>query len=442
MIYDGGDDGGVVVHALFRGILYTRTLSPLWRQIPLLIRFVRFDSRFARRRSSLGDGPETNRFSFLTFHFFFVAVTMTTCVAASPPLKLSLEQVRDVSDSIKKPLTGQQVLIPLGSKAFLPGTLRPSVSSDGEEQVVVRDQDGKDEEMTRRQVLDSLQVEMDALKPPSRNSKAVNIKSALRKSKLSSTTALKPTHTPMNPSMPYFEIREEYNDAGKQITGQATNVSKQLEYLQKQTAGESVVHVPPESKDDEAPDDYDDGETWEEVRVEDLKPVNEEGYSNLSTRLEELERLEEKANNQQEGNSKIKSMRKGWSKGFLNTKKPAKKPAPAPTKSISIQKPAPARKPAPPSVPTQKSAPATTNAPTTERRVNFQGEDQVKEIPRVGERSVSDVRKPAARKQIEESVFNGVVKERATAPSAARQEEPAPKKKLSRFAQQRQDEMG
>jgi hypothetical protein len=60
----------------------------------------------------------------------------------------------------------------------------------------------------------------------------------------------------------------------------------------------------------------------------------------------------------------------------------------------------------------------------------------------VGERSVSDVKKPAARKQIEESVFNGVVKERATAPSAARQEQPAPKKKLSRFAQQRQDEMG
>jgi hypothetical protein len=257
--------------------------------------------------------------------------------------------------------------------------------------------------MTRRQALDCLQVEMDSLKPLSKV-KPVNIKSALRKSKPSSTTALKPTHTPMNPSMPYFEIREEYNDSGKQIAGQATNVSKQLEYLQKQTAGESVVHVPPESKDDDAPDDDDDDETWEEVRVEDLKPVNEEGYSSLSTRLEELERLEEEANKEQEGNSKIKSMRKGWSKGFLNAKKPAKKPAPAPSRSISTQKSAPTRQPAPPSVQPRKPAPATTNAPTTERRVNFQGEDQVKEIPRVGERSVSDV-KPAAQ-QIEESVFN------------------------------------
>jgi hypothetical protein len=364
---------------------------------------------------------------------------MTTSIAASPPLKLSLEEVRDVSDSLKKPLAGQQVLIPLGSKAFLPGTLRPSVSSDGEEQVVLRDQDGNNKEMTRRQALDSLQVEMDSLKPPSRT-KPVNIKSALRKSKPTSKTASKPvaTHTPMNPSMPYFEIREEYNDSGQQITGQATNVSKQLEYLQKQTAGESVVHVPPESKDDDDAD-ADDDENWEEVRVEDLKPFNEEGYSSLSTRLEELERLEEEANKQQEGNSKIKSMRKGWAKGFLNAKK---KPAPAPSRSISTQKPAPTRKPVPPPVATQKPAPARENAPTTERRVNFQGEDQVKEIPRVGERSVSEVKKPAARKQIEESVFNGVVKERATVPSAPRQEQPAPKKKLSRFAQQRQDEMG
>jgi prefoldin subunit 5 len=164
---------------------------------------------------------------------------MTTSNAASPPPKLSLEQVRDVKDSLKKPLTGQQVLIPLGSKAFLPGTLRPSVSSGGEEQVVVRDQDGNDIEMTRTQALDCLQVELDSLKPPSRT-KAVNVKSALRKSKPSSTASKQPvaTHTPMNPSMPYFEIREEYNDSGEQINAQATNVSKQLEYLQKQAAGE------------------------------------------------------------------------------------------------------------------------------------------------------------------------------------------------------------
>lgn len=373
---------------------------------------------------------------------------MTTSNAASPPLKLSFEQVRDVNDTLKKPLTGQQVLIPLGSKAFVPGTLRPTVSPDGEEQIVLRDQDGNDKEMTRLQALDCLQVELDSLKPPSRT-KAVKIKSALRKSKPSSKQPVA-THTHMNPSMPYFEIREEYNDSGKQIAGQATNVSKQLEYLQKQTAGESVVHVPPESKDDDDVPDDDSDETWEEVRVENLKTFNEEEYGSLSERLEELERLEEEANRQQEGNSKIKSMRKGWSKGFLNAKKSAstKKPAPAPTKSISTQKPAssqkPAqsRKPAPPPVPTPKPAPATTKAPTTERHVAFQGEDQVKEIPRVGERSVSDVRKPAARKHIEESVFNGVVKERATAPSAPRQEQPAPKKKLSRFAQQRQDEMG
>jgi hypothetical protein len=93
-------------------------------------------------------------------------------------------------------------------------------------------------------------------------------------------------------------------------------------------------------------------------------------------------------------------------------------------------------------------------APTTERRVAFHAEDQVKEIPRVGERSISEVRKPAVSRSvsevrkpaasrpnrpIEESVFSGVVRERGAAPSAPRQEEAAPKKKLSRFAQQRQE---
>jgi hypothetical protein len=373
------------------------------------------------------DGPDQSlvvSHIILLLRYSIVAVTMTTINAASPPQKLSLEQVRDVRDSLKKPLTGQQVLIPLGSKAFLPGTLRPSVASSGEEQVVVNDK-----EMSRQQALDCLQVEIDSLKPPPRT-KPVKMKSALRKSKPVST---KP-EAMMNPNMPYFEIREEFNGSGEQIGAQAINVSKQLEYLQKQAAGESVVHVPPEAKYDDDDDDQADLDL-EEVHVETLKPFNEEEYSSLSERLEELERLEEEANSQQEGTSKIKSMRgKGWSKGFLNAKKPLpkKKIAPTPTSTST-------RKPAPPSVPTRKQAPAK-EAPTTERKVAFQAEDQVKEIPRVGERSVSEVQKPAARKNIEESVFSGVVRERASAPSAPRQEQPVPKKKLSRFAQQRQEQ--
>jgi hypothetical protein len=221
-------------------------------------------------------GPPTNLNRFVSHILLFgisvEVTTMTSTNAASSPLKLSLEQVRDVKDSLVKPLTGQQVLIPLGSKAFFPGTLRPSVSSDGKEQLVVRDQDGNDKEMTRRQALDCLQVELDSLKPPSRT-KPVNVKSALRTSKPSST-ASKPPETLMNPSMPFFEIREEYDSGGGKIAAQAINVSKQLEYLQKQAAGESVVHVPPESKHDDVADDDDDETNLEEVRVENLKPIN------------------------------------------------------------------------------------------------------------------------------------------------------------------------
>lgn len=381
---------------------------------------------------------------------------MTTSAAASPPQKLSQEQVRDVRDTLKNPLTGQQVLVPLGNKAFFPGTLCPAVASDGEEQVVVRDRDGNDKEMTRQQALDCLQVEMDALKPPSRT-KPVTMKSALKKSGPSSTASKQPASASapmMNSALPYFEIREEYNDSGQNIAAQAINVSRELEYLQTQAAGESVVHIPPESKQDDVDVPDDDQGGREEVRVEPLKSINEEEYSNLAARLDELERLEEEASRVKVVNPKIKSLRgKGWSKGFLNNnKKSAPKKILTPnTMSISTSSQIPT--PSPTKASTQKPAPAM-KAPTTERRVAFHAEDQVKEIPRVGERSISEVRKPAVSRSvsevrkpaasrpnrpIEESVFSGVVRERGAAPSAPRQEEAAPKKKLSRFAQQRQE---
>jgi len=362
-----------------------------------------------------------------------------------PAIKLSQEQVRDVRDTLRKPLTDQQVLIPLGSKAFFPGTLQPSVSDDGQEQVALREKDGSDKIVTRQDALDSLQAEIDSFKPTPRTKTAAKTKSALRTS-TNGITASAPQYDaqPLGSPLPYFEIREEYNDAGEPITAQAIDVTKQLEYLQKQANGESVVHIPPEAKQDDIPVTQ---TAVEEVHVDILKPLTDHEYDEKASRLEELMRMEEQATSSQEPvvNPKIKSLRgKGWSKGFLNSSN---------SKKTSKNKP--------------PAEAANTASAKTERKVVFHDENQVKEIPRIGERSISEVRKPAAaaaasrqlqesilsgivgerpavqaRKEIEESVLSGVVRERPVGGTVSQQQqqqpEAAPKKRLSRFAQQRQ----
>jgi hypothetical protein len=294
----------------------------------------------------------------------------------------ALENVKNILEE-DGPLTGKQVMVPLTTKAFFPGRLKPTLRKE-HEQVLVRMAGTNLVELDRSQAVDYLESRIHSI---------------------SQTTTSKGT----NAELPFFEIREELDDDGREVTSEAVNVAKELEYLQKKE-GKSPVLVVPVAGDDVS--------DLPEVH-EPLRPVSKDEYETISARLEELARLEEQADSAKAENikSSTKLQSKGWGKGFLNAKPKAKRPA-------------------------------HTNATTgcaQAKKVGFHAHHDVKEIPsRIGQRaSASELITPvvAARKEIDDKVFSGVIRERPVVPGTTTATESvkpaAPKKKLSRFAQER-----
>ena len=368
---------------------------------------------------------------------------------------LSSEQLNDVRDVLRRPLTGKAILVPFGTKAFFSGTLQPSVDSNGQERVVVSVPDGSQKEMTRQDALDLLQEEIEAQKPSKMQPERVEKRPSPTTAPQTRDAGYRPSSSSdTSAALPYFEIREELDESGTQISGEAINVTQQLECLE--SNGETKISgsesVPVNDALDQA---Y--NETIPEDTSE-LKHLSDQEYESLSARLEELARLEEKAAHEKVSNQKSarQLQSKGWSKGFLNSKPRDKKPKASPSQYTTSQSKASQAQP----------------EPSTGRKEAFQEENQIKEIPRVGERSVSEIRKPiesnvfsgvlqervtrpgppreyesdriserptrsAASKPIDESVLSGVVQERSAKTRSQPQEAPS-KKKLSRFAQERQ----
>ena len=171
--------------------------------------------------------------------------------------------------------------------------------------------------------------------------------------------------------------------------------------------------------------------------------VSDEEFAALSVRLDELARLEQEEETQKEENRKsAKQLRsKGWAKGFLN-----KQTSPTKPKAAAAKRAEPSRVPpsnaTPPVNHTETQAP---NSNDTGRAVGFMETDQVREIPRIGQRSVSEIQKPSAVKQpiLQSSVVvSEVVRERPRKGRPKGTDSPQsnkdpPPKKLSRFAQQR-----
>jgi len=344
---------------------------------------------------------------------------------------MPLAQVSLVSDldAIKKvlqdPLTGRRVLIPFTSKAFFEGSLQPTIAtSSGKEQVQVKISKENFVETNRPEAMEMLEKRIQAVQETVRKVTKKKTAAAPR----TKATAAEPSSGPL----PFFEIREEFDEQGNEIKSEAINVAKELEYLQRNEDGklDSAVRAVSSSKNQQSTE-------LQEDQPATTKPViSEEEYQELTSRFNELARLEEQdeSNKRTNQTSSKKLQGSGWAKGFLNKKKPAtkKKPTAAPVVDV---------------------APRT----STGKKVGFQEEaNQIKEIPRVGERSVPS-RTPTNThtKPIETSVFNGVIQERpvtvavqernVTASSAAGVQERAaatsedvpPKKELSRFAQQR-----
>ena len=306
-------------------------------------------------------------------------------------------------------------MIPLGKQAFVPGTLQG-------EQVTVIGRDGAEHSLSRTDAVAFFEEERKSLIPK-------KPKSVLKKKAAVKSTIVESSAVPEAGALPFLEIREGV-DGGN---GEVINMTEQL----KSHGADEASHVN-ESKE----------EAFEVLPQSTPKVLSDREYDMLSARLEELMRLEEESQRSSSSTSKSK----GWAKGFLN---------------VTPKKPAASRKPVA-NNPKPNPEPPTTElrdseAAPRERKVAFSADNEVKEIPRVGERSVSSLPKPGSRpidadvlatgivatrnqslgqplgsegpKQLAVSVTNPVV-ERPRRSKAVNKESDPPKK-LSRFAQER-----
>jgi len=353
---------------------------------------------------------------------------------AVPLSELSAEQLRDVGDVLRTPLTGRSVMIPLGPKAFFPGTLCPDVirADNGDAQECVKmavkdDPTGRHrhEEMTRQQARDYVQHEIDSRIPKKKI--AAPPKPSLKPAKAipsANEQSIAPSQSPPAAFAPsFFEIREQIDDSGNVVQAEAVNITKQLELIEKQI-GEKASPEHRKNLQETAGSDSGEFITDDTSAPE---PLSHYDYDKLTDRLEELARLEEEAD-QAKANS-LKSRKqiqsKGWSRGFLNGNR----------KKESIKE-RPSIQPQLQSMPFNRDSPSRSHANSSmtvdqPKSISFdQASNQVREIPRVGEKSIKDLRGVASSQPqpLEGDVFSGIVKERKP---AVRRKKQSPQQKVS-----------
>ena len=287
------------------------------------------------------------------------------------------------------PLEGRRVLVPLTSKAFFEGTLRPETSATGatdgrnaaaattttenpqsddrggieegvsvdEERVLTNLGGGYLASMTRGDTDEFLRRRIDERRA-SGGERSGREKSGRRREKgVEGGTGDRGNATeenreaklvgPSNP-LPCFEIREECDASGRVVSGRAVNVSEELQVLK-----ENISRKTSEGKgrSDELREISDlvgslelggaantvahDSSTavgGETVKTKELispkGPLPDEQYQSISDRLDLLARLEEEDEvRKKESADSSRGLRgKGWAKGFLSKKKKALPP--------------------------------------------------------------------------------------------------------------------
>ena len=274
---------------------------------------------------------------------------------------LSMMQLQELQGVIKNPIQGRQVMIPLTSQAFVIGSLQPNIQN-GEEILLLRQQKQSDKatmkgidesdlkEMTRQEIHDLLEVEKQRKKKAAIESKKskTNKKNTIKTTPVSQSATSSPNNTTAKatpsqtqthatsrknsgtttdsnntPTLSFFEIKEELDGTGNVVTGQAINVTKQLELLEKQRQEESKREEKDESKQDfadypEPTEEYDSPPDHPDELSTTPATVTDDDYQALSARLDELARLEEEAEANSTNNRKSsKKLQGAWSKGFL-----------------------------------------------------------------------------------------------------------------------------
>lgn len=329
---------------------------------------------------------------------------------------LSSEDLRDLIDVLRQPLDDRPVLVPLTSKAFVRGRLTPendTVSLGTPKGLQV---------MTREQARECLQAEMKA-QIPKKQSSVLKSPPGGSATNTSSESDNSQQHQ-QSSSLPFLEIREEIDDEGNSVRSEVADVTKQLQELEgaaEAPAGNPIAAS--QLNTVEKPFGHD------EVQ---LRPLDDVEYDRLAARLEELARLEEAdaVNKKTNAASRTQLQSKGWASGFLNKSRKKRTPS---------KETVPKLRPPPSSAATADSVSSTDSRPKT---VGFADDtNDVREIPRIGERSVREVQRPPNR-PLEREIFSGMVHERTA--SNAKTVTPvmeagteAQPKKLSRFAQER-----
>ena len=332
----------------------------------------------------------------------------------------------------KQPLRGQEVMVPMTSKAFLRGVLSPKKTDDGED-VILMNLDirsaGNADNLVEKPMSDALLFLEQRIGPHHHTKKVAGDASCSTTANNSDATApqskskFKPTAQPHIAALPSVDIREEYDAKGNRMLGEAVNVQARLEAFRQtlQQGGAGMTTEPAVTQSlagkqggiiNTAPKDVisrssEAMEIKEEEKVVEKKQLD---YDALSKRLDELIILEEKAVEVEANETKKKKGFKGkrssggWNRGFLNgggddsspkskssqskskskgAKKTLQSSQSASTKAmtaVEMQKPAPARRTA--------SAPAISTRNKVQVRIR-ESLNETKEIPRIGSQSVN-----------------------------------------------------
>lgn len=306
---------------------------------------------------------------------------------------------------MQDPLSGRKVMIPLTSKAFLEGSLQPHMAGN-QEQVIVKLSEKEFVEMTRTEAQKLLEERIDVLKK-------AKVKQSVSNEVESKMTA------DQTPSIPYFEIREEYDKDGNEIRAEAINVAKELEYLQREENNklDSAARAAVLNQDSDLLE-------VERHQNECQRIVDSEEYEKISNRLDELARLEQEMEARKRINeaSSKKLQGSGWAKGFLNKKGKDRKVKEMLDASNEIKENEALLQP-------------------SAKKVNFLENCATKDLR--SKDLVASESKPTkmhASRPIESRVFSGVIKEREVGEreKARHQTKESVKKPLSLFAQRRQ----
>ena len=333
----------------------------------------------------------------------------------------------------KKKLTNHKVMIPITTKAFFEGKLQPSIRqnnidrSKDEEQVILNIGNGYLADMTIDEATSFIDRRLKALRPlvvketNSNTNKKLTMKkgflqkkkpkSAIKKSTFGATNQSKSTSggNMSSYSLPFMEIREEFDDEGNEINSEAMNMSKVLDNVKneiksKHGKGESqnemlnaLLAATIEEDDQMNGDDNDDDDNDDDDDAnEDQEVPKERPYQDISDRFDQLIRLEEEAEMKKKGN--LKSAKKlqgsGWTKGFLTNNKTTSTRTKKGAKSMANSTTTTA--------PSDSTSDSASEASSRARRVQFRASNEVKEIPRIGNRSIQSVKAPPQSAIVEE----------------------------------------